>query len=756
MPFFNHSFNLPGQDQRVRIESVKKRYLAHRNTVTYSIDPKMDHQVAQKLISVCSRTEFRPLLREVFFEMSKEPEPGIRVWSDGKIIIKDELLMVPSLAAFYIRFALEVVILMRTLANPSDPSTKLAIAVLSWHTAVFYLENMAVNEKDAVNRRFPDWMKAARSAVLECYRKKVSPVEIANGIGNYLELLISFLDPECPEILNSPDSHWARQQAYKIASKAFPLAVPCEKLLTTDGDTRLLVNEETGLNVYGCSPKPRPEAITFSSCTATSISEIAFDEAERCRQSLFASGLEGNLEDAFLAQTENVREDLTSLLNLLSREEYQIILTSSGTYAEFYPLCFSLGLHHKPVLNILISPEETGKGTVYTAGGMHFQNQTPLGIPVTSGMSVQGISPHQVRVEKIHLRNPSGSLIPPAIVDQQFTSLVSQGIANGAFILVHILDSSKTGLGAPRLDTVLRQKKKHGNSMMVIVDAAQMRLGKRSLEQYLAHGFIVLITGSKFFTGPPFAGAILLPPSLNTQIDKLSSLPLGMGDYCTKYDLPIRWKNLASTLSTHLNLGLLLRWKAALWEMRAFNAVPNNEQFDTLRTFETLIYQAIQDHPNLEIIPAKPFIRDHKVDHWEQIHTIFSFIIKKTVGKTRKILTYKEGCLAYHWLNRNIAQFLPPAATEKERRLAEQPCHIGQPVRIQQEDEKDAMVLRLASGARLVSGVHFNPDPVARLEEEIHNALLVLDKLSLILRYWNELSQSNIPVPINSKEPGLT
>ena len=41
-----------------------------------------------------------------------------------------------------------------------------------------------------------------------------------------------------------------------------------------------------------------------------------------------------------------------------------------------------------------------------------------------------------------------------------------------------------------------------------------MRLGRTRLQKYLDRGYLVLVTGSKFFTGPPFSGALLVPSAL--------------------------------------------------------------------------------------------------------------------------------------------------------------------------------------------------------------------------------------------------
>src|SRR5512140_3009025 len=47
--------------------------------------------------------------------------------------------------------------------------------------------------------------------------------------------------------------------------------------------------------------------------------------------------------------------------------------------------------------------------------------------------------------------------------------------------------------------------------VQVVVDACQMRLGRPRLRKYLDRGCMVIVTGSKFFTGPPFSVALLVP-----------------------------------------------------------------------------------------------------------------------------------------------------------------------------------------------------------------------------------------------------
>jgi hypothetical protein len=69
------------------------------------------------------------------------------------------------------------------------------------------------------------------------------------------------------------------------------LAKPTEYLLMSGGDLRLNIDEFELLNKYGCRPFPRPEALTFASSTATSVSNYAFDKTDKVRTILIQNSL---------------------------------------------------------------------------------------------------------------------------------------------------------------------------------------------------------------------------------------------------------------------------------------------------------------------------------------------------------------------------------------------------------------------------------------------------------------------------------
>jgi hypothetical protein len=58
------------------------------------------------------------------------------------------------------------------------------------------------------------------------------------------------------------------------------------------GDLRLNIDEIHLLNKYGCR-FPRPEAFTFASSTASSVSNFAFDKTDKVRSILISNSKNG-------------------------------------------------------------------------------------------------------------------------------------------------------------------------------------------------------------------------------------------------------------------------------------------------------------------------------------------------------------------------------------------------------------------------------------------------------------------------------
>jgi len=730
---------------------TKNAFDLYGNRVLYTLVDGVSSETKLKFAEVCKQPEFRPLLQDMLVRFGESLPVPFRVHGASMLELDISIMQNTVLAAFYIRYGLELAMLERRLHGRNELARHLVIAILGFCTAISYLDGMGSEDKNSVVDNLHPWLRGIVSAALKVNPQYISSEELAAIPVSELEKLLQF--QVTPAFAGYSDNmiHSAKSGAIQIASDLLSLACPSEQILTKGGDTRLLVEEQTGLNQW---------AITFSSCTASSISDIAYQEAETLRQVLLAEGFNTGFRPAFAAEMENIRRNISEIFSLESMPGTEIILTSSGTDAELYALHVALGLSDMPVTNIVISSTEIGSGTEFAAGGLHFDEQTPLGWYVVKGGPLEGLNMGRVSVEVVELRHETGSIRNTEGLDRRVKELVSEAAEKGRVSLLHLLDSSKTGVGAPSIDAIMDLKENYGSSLFILTDAAQMRLARESLKRYLENGFMVMITGSKFFTGPPFSGALIIPSELAKSFSRLPSFPVGLAGYATKFDFPPDWERLAVNMSDQTNVGLLLRWKAALWEMAAFYSVEPEDQYRTIKTFGDAILEAIDENPNLELVSAPLHERGAgKTLKWDQLPSIFTFLVLKQAGETGDYqpLTYDEARLAYRCLNLDIAKFLPVTATDREHNLAAKRCHIGQPVRIKKIDGTWIGALRIAAGARLVSGVQFDralgETPRRRLYTEIHTARALLEKLSVITRYWDELSGYDVGLGVNTRRP---
>ncbi|HUM08682.1 MAG TPA: hypothetical protein VLT37_07390 [Acidocella sp.] len=521
---------------------------------------------------------------------------------------------------------------------------------------------------------------------------------------------------------------------------SWPHLGTAEALMETGGDIRLARDPKSALNGYGCSHRPRPWAITFASSTASSSSERGYVAADRMRLRTTAALLRGmEPRQAIRQSIEAVRRGIASAFGLGADE--RIILAASGTDTELLALALThLAGTDQPILNILIAPEETGRGVPMAARGLHFAVDTARGHDVTFEAPIDGFRP-DTALANVLLRETSGAVRPEAVVEAEIESVLATGIAEGKRVILHGLDLSKTGLLAPSPAFLAKLRAKYGDGFDFVLDACQTRLSPASLRAYLALDAVVLITGSKFFTGPPFAGAAILPASYAARL-RTGTLPAGLSAYFGRDEFPAGAPS-TKALQPGGNYGLSLRWHAALAEIKALLRVPPARRAEILRAFGETVRAAIAAQPALTLLEAPAISRTTADEDWECLRTIFTFSLRAPHAPER-CLTPAEARQVYMWLNTDLSPLLPD-----ESWVAARICHIGQPVPLAQPTGAGQMgALRVSAGARLISGEpsHRNLAAQARLAREFLDLNTVFLKIDLILRNWDKLAAAN-PAP---------
>ena len=176
----------------------------------------------------------------------------------------------------------------------------------------------------------------------------------------------------------------------ELVRSVWSLLGTAEALMETGGDIRLARDPRSALNGYGCSHRPRPWAVTFASSTASSSSERGYAAADRARLRNTAALLKGtDRRAAVRTSIEEVRRGIVAAFGLAA--DTRSVFAASGTDTELLALALThLAEAERPILNILIAPEETGRGVPMAARGLHFAVDTALGHDVTFQAPIAG------------------------------------------------------------------------------------------------------------------------------------------------------------------------------------------------------------------------------------------------------------------------------------------------------------------------------------------------------------------------------
>lgn len=473
-------------------------------------------------------------------------------------------------------------------------------------------------------------------------------------------------------ITNSGHPAWDHQA--DVGLSALDAALIC------GSDERLALDPSTGMNGYGCGPKPRNEEISFSSSTASTISPNGYAAAAELFRAIEGARSARRLASVCQAASDDIRVSIGRLFEL---GDVDVILSPSGTDCELLALFLASRMMGKRVVNVVVAADETGSGVPIAAGGRHFGNLDPGGRPVAKGQPIDDIACDTVLIP---VRNEHGDLRPSNAIDDDVADAIRRITRSGGGAVLHLMDHSKTGNRYPSPGCVDAIRARCDQDLCIVVDACQGRLGRARLQRYLDQNFLVLITGSKFFAGPPLSGALLAPDAISARCRAIDRVPAGLASYTNRHDWPHEWGGIRRVLPDRANVGQLLRWRAAVAEIGAYFAVPDLFRRLALSEFAAVVARVAGDFPGIRILPEQARPPD---DDEFAARTIFPFVV--TVHG--RPLSYAQARTIFCALNLS-----PPNLG-----LAgdvEQPCHIGQPVSLA---AGSIGALRISADARLAS-----------------------------------------------------
>ncbi|MFV0298806.1 MAG: pyridoxal phosphate-dependent decarboxylase family protein [Hyphomicrobiaceae bacterium] len=476
------------------------------------------------------------------------------------------------------------------------------------------------------------------------------------------------------------------------------------QFLTTGGDERITINTRNGRNRYGIMPHVAANELWFSSSTATGLSVLGQRAIRDALQRLMTSGS----DEATGELAGEIRERLTSYYGAQGTET---VLAGSGTEAELLALAIGRSTMPGAITNIVVAPDETGRGVLTAAGGCNFLASTSLGGEVAAGQRLEGLEDADIETVSIAIRDGNGDPRPAHLVDADAAVAVERALTAGRNVILHVLDCSKTGLEGVSRQTARALSMVAPGRIMVVVDACQLRVGEELLRSDQENGFLVMITGSKLAAGPPFSGALLVPATIAQRLrENGAPPPRGLANFSAKTDWPdglSAWS--APSLTAHANVGLLMRWTAALSELERYHAIEPVTRAAITDAFARLAQEKVVAHLGAgALYPADA--------------AGLPRIVCVTVGRGPDAL--ERGRRIHERLRTNEAQDEANGTPS----ILERICHVGQPVQL-----GDRVVLRLTIGAQVATRVARRIREGSTLEAAL---LITSQDLDVVLGKW--------------------
>jgi hypothetical protein len=494
--------------------------------------------------------------------------------------------------------------------------------------------------------------------------------------------------------------------------------------LTDGGDERIVCGAR-GHNRYGCAAIPENDVLPFGSSTASTISPASFAAAEALRDRLQAALPSEPAHVIYERELTRVRRDLTDLCGLGDLPGLEIIFGASGTDLHLFASQIMVEMGAPAPLIVRVEAGETGRGVPDALAGRHFSDCAALGQTVAAKAPLD--CGRAIQILEVKCRTAEGKVRSLSAIDAEVEAGVARAVFEGRRVLLTLVDVSKTGLLVPSIACVDKLHARFPKAIDVLVDACQFRCGTSTLRAYLERDFLVAITGSKFVTGPTFCGALLVPLRAAKRFQK-RFLPGALSSYSNRADWPRHWTARAA-LPSGANFGLLLRWEAALTELRAFRDLPEPAVADFLKTFASAVTEHLAANPAFEFVPAPRLHRAPlaTAPSWDSLPTIFTFLLKRRTSFGPSVWLDSDETKRVHEL---LREEIREAGIKGPHAVLSRRCQLGQPVNCGQRDGLPVTGLRLCASSRLVVDAL---SPTGRgTDAVIADALTALDKAALL------------------------
>jgi hypothetical protein len=319
------------------------------------------------------------------------------------------------------------------------------------------------------------------------------------------------------------------------------LRAQLDLLLTTGGSHDIWPDPHTGRTPLGTYTRPALHEIWLSSGSVSNIGPHGYKAAGQALEAIVPGG---SVEPLALGHWfDDVR---ASLLEFYGIDGADVMLASTQQDAEELALSLARCILKRPLA------------------------------PVSTTSSFIG---HSLGTDYIEPYENDGSLQAPATILETCVRKVDHLLTDGRAILMHV-DERTASSHVPLAIAMLAPLR-----TLVVVDATDLRCSRSMIRRHLAQGFMVIISGSRFAGGPPSCAALLLPPDLVEHIVSAQGQDITLPSLAS-FDMPRSLRHWILSYTSVANLGLGLRWSAAIAELRRYYAVDREIRHQIIDHFD--------------------------------------------------------------------------------------------------------------------------------------------------------------------------
>lgn len=345
---------------------------------------------------------------------------------------------------------------------------------------------------------------------------------------------------------------------------------------------------------------------------------------------------------------------------------------------------------------------------------------------------IEGVVGECISVELLQCRDINGSILPEDTSQECWLRAIRTALSSSddCFVVAHIVVGTKTGLNWPpfsvaglgRTIEVLTDAERR--RLVLAIDVCQTRCGFQMCKALLHKGCVVMLTGSKYFAGPPFSGCCAVPSALLRELESYSKPPAGFTDYFSYADFPAPASgNNQSPLATFLeeegagwvNVATLIRWNVALATMESHESLGAAKIEKFVSQWHDKVVRLMNGH--------YPFLEVATTTAGEKSIINFHVFCVDDFDHKRRLDTSE--LKAFH---RALTKPLDKDGTR---------LFIGQPVSL---GSSAVSVLRYAIGADSVIAALSSNDSIDGLWNVANDDITSIDRISSLARKWRRRS----------------